>query len=64
VVFFRSGLVAEADRELDRLASLDPPATIRDLVAGLRAEVDAALAGPAGSTSTSGPADPQAGGGT
>ena len=44
VVFYRNGLVAEADRELDRLESLDPPAGIRELVAGLRADVDAALA--------------------
>jgi tetratricopeptide (TPR) repeat protein len=64
VVFFRSGLVSEADRELDRLDSLDPPASIRSLVAGLRAEVDAALGGPDGATSTTAPAGPQAGGGT
>jgi tetratricopeptide (TPR) repeat protein len=48
IVLFRNGLVAEADRELQRLAALDPPAAIRDLVEGLRAEVDAALAGQAG----------------
>lgn len=43
VVFFRNGLVEEAARELDRLDALDPPAAIRDLVAGLRTEVEAAL---------------------
>jgi tetratricopeptide (TPR) repeat protein len=52
VVFFRNGLVAEADRELDRLAALDPPAAIRDLVEGLRADVDAALAGAAATTTS------------
>jgi len=44
VVLFRNGLVAEAARELDRLDALDPPAAIRQLTAGLRAQVDAALA--------------------
>ena len=29
IVFFRNGLVAQADRELDRLDALDPPAAIR-----------------------------------
>lgn len=43
VVFFRSGLVEQADRELDRLDALDPPAAIRQLTEGIRAQVDAAL---------------------
>ena len=43
VVLFRSGLVEQADRELDRLDALDPPASIRQLTEGLRAEIDAAL---------------------
>jgi tetratricopeptide (TPR) repeat protein len=44
VVFFRNGLVPEAARELDRLDALDPPAALRDQVADLRTQVDAALA--------------------
>jgi len=44
VVFFRSGLVEQADRELDRLDALDPPPDIRQLTETLRAEIDAALA--------------------
>lgn len=51
VVFFRNGLIEEAARELDRLDALDPPAALREQVAGLRAQIDAAL-------------DRQAGGGT
>ena len=51
IVFFRNGLVAQADRELDRLDALDPPETIRDLTASLRAQIDAALA----STTTAAP---------
>lgn len=43
VVFFRNGLIEEAARELDRLDALDPPAALREQVAGLRAQVDAAL---------------------
>jgi tetratricopeptide (TPR) repeat protein len=46
VVFFRNGLVEEAARELDRLDALDPPAALRDQVAGLRAQIEAALATP------------------
>ncbi len=50
VVLFRSGLVAQADRELDRLDALDPPPDIRRLTEALREEVDAALrSGVAGS---------------
>lgn len=44
VVFFRSGLVEQADRELDRLDALDPPPDIRQLTETLRAQIDAALA--------------------
>jgi tetratricopeptide (TPR) repeat protein len=62
IVLFRNGLVAEADRELDRLAALDPPPAIRDLVAPLRAQVDAALAQEPAADEAD-PAD-QAGGGT
>jgi len=43
IVFFDSGLVVQADRELDLLESLDPPPFVLELTAGLRAEVDAAL---------------------
>ncbi|MDP1819210.1 MAG: hypothetical protein Q8K58_04875 [Acidimicrobiales bacterium] len=60
VVLFRNGLVDQADSALRKLEALDPPAFIRDLTAGLRTEIDAALA--AGATST--PAAAQAGGGT
>jgi tetratricopeptide (TPR) repeat protein len=45
IIFFRNGLVEQADRELDRLAALDPPPAIRELTQDLRAQVDAALAG-------------------
>lgn len=51
VIFFRLGLVPQADRALDRLDALDPPPAIRDLTAPLRTQVDAALAS-AASTST------------
>ena len=44
IVLFRNGLVEQADRELDRLAALDPPPAIAELTTGLRAQVDAALA--------------------
>lgn len=54
VVLFRNGLVEQADNELDRLAALNPPAAIRELTAGLRAQVDAALA----STTTTPPPSP------
>ena len=46
IVFFRNGLVEQADRELDRLDALNPPPAIAQLTAGLRAQVDAALATP------------------
>lgn len=45
VVFFRSGLIEQAGRELDRLEALDPPPDVLELTAGLREQVDAALAG-------------------
>jgi tetratricopeptide (TPR) repeat protein len=51
IVLYRNGLVAQAANELDRLDALDPPPAIRDLTAGLRAQVDAALA----STTTTAP---------
>ena len=44
IVFFRSGLLDQASRELDRLDSLQPPSQIRQLTDGLRAQVDAARA--------------------
>jgi tetratricopeptide (TPR) repeat protein len=52
IILFRNGLVEQADRELDRLDDLDPPAAIRELTSSLRAQVDAALA--ATTTTTSG----------
>lgn len=55
IVFFRSGLVAQADRELDRLNALDPPPAITELTANLRAQVDAALASTPTTTSTTVP---------
>jgi len=50
VVFLRSGLVEQAGRELDRLEALDPPPAMLELTAGLRDEIDAALAGTATTT--------------
>ena len=44
IVFFRSGLVEQASRELDRLDALDPPPVIRELTANLRTQIDTALA--------------------
>lgn len=44
VVFYRNGLVEQARRELDRLDALDPPPAIRDLTAGLRAQIEASAA--------------------
>lgn len=52
VVFFRSGLVEQADRELDRLDALDPPPDIAQLTDALRAQIDAALALPRATTTT------------
>lgn len=42
IVFFRSGLLDEAGRELDRLDALQPPNQIRELTRGLREDVEAA----------------------
>jgi tetratricopeptide (TPR) repeat protein len=53
IVFFRSGLVEQAANELDRFDALDPPAAIRELTEGLRAQIDEALA-PGGPTTTTG----------
>jgi tetratricopeptide (TPR) repeat protein len=44
VVFFRSGLVDQSARELDRLDRLNPPAEIRQLTANLRTQIQAAQA--------------------
>ena len=44
VAFFRLGHPVEASKELDRLDALDPPASIRELTAGLRAKIAAELA--------------------
>jgi tetratricopeptide (TPR) repeat protein len=44
IVFFRNGLVEQAERELERLDALDPPPAIRDLTEPLRAQIDASLA--------------------
>lgn len=44
IVLFRNGLVEEAARELDRFEALDPPASVRALTEGLRAQIDEALA--------------------
>jgi tetratricopeptide (TPR) repeat protein len=44
VVFFRTGLVEQASRELDRLEALDPPPAMLDLTKGLREQIDAVLA--------------------
>lgn len=52
VVFFRNGLVDEAARELERLDALDPPASVRQLTEGLRAQIEAAQAERATSTTT------------
>lgn len=53
IVFFRSGLLDEASRELDRLDALQPPSQIRQLTAGLRDDVEAARAA---TTTTAAPA--------
>jgi tetratricopeptide (TPR) repeat protein len=50
VVFFRTGLVQQASNELDRLEALDPHPDLLELTAGIRAQVDAALADTSTST--------------
>ena len=45
IVLVRNGLFEQASNELDRFEALDPPAAIRQRTAGLRAQIDAALAG-------------------
>jgi tetratricopeptide (TPR) repeat protein len=50
VVFFRTGLVDQSSRELDRLDQLNPPAEMRQLTASLRTQIQAAQAS---STTTS-----------
>ena len=52
VLFFRSGLVQQASNELDRLDALEPPPDVLAQIEGLRAQVDAALAALATSTTT------------
>ena len=54
VLFFRNGLVQQASNELDRLDALDPPPDVLAQIAGLREQVDAALAATATSTTTAG----------
>lgn len=44
VVFFRSGLVEQAAREIELLDGLDPPPAIRQLVEPLAAQIEAARA--------------------
>lgn len=44
IVFLRNGLVAQADREMQRLDALNPPPAIRELTANLRDQIDRALA--------------------
>ena len=51
VVFFRSGLLDEAQRELDLLEELDAPAGLRQLVDPIAAEIESARA----STTTTAP---------
>ena len=52
IVFFRTGLVEQASRELDRLDELDPPAFVRELVGQLRARIDETLASTTTTTTT------------
>lgn len=54
IVFFRNGLLEQAANELDRFEALDPPAAIRALTDGLRAQVDAALEESVTTSTTSG----------
>jgi hypothetical protein len=44
VVFFRTGLVDQSARELDRLDRLNPPAEIRQLTSSLRTQIQQAQA--------------------
>ena len=44
VLFYRSGLVQQASKELDRLDKLDPPPELLNQIAGLRGQIDKALA--------------------
>lgn len=44
VVFFRSGLLEQAEQELERLDSLDPSPDVRRLMEGVREQLDTALA--------------------
>jgi len=48
IVFFRNGLIEQAQRELDRLDALGPPPAIRELTADLRSRIDDAVAAQAG----------------
>lgn len=43
IVFFRSGLVEQAAREIELLEDLDPPAGLRELIDPLAAQIQAAL---------------------
>lgn len=54
VVFARSGLLEQAQRELDRLDALDPPPDIVELTSELRAQLADALGAPSTTTSTTG----------
>jgi tetratricopeptide (TPR) repeat protein len=56
VVFFRTGLVPQAAKELDLLDTLDPPPDIRQLTDQLRTQVQAALAATTTTTLTTAPA--------
>lgn len=56
IVFLRNGLVAQADREMQRLDALNPPPAIRELTANLRDQIDRALSSNPGSSTTAPPA--------
>ncbi|MGE3620462.1 MAG: hypothetical protein AB7L84_08370 [Acidimicrobiia bacterium] len=65
IVFYRGGLVAEADRELARLDALDPPAELLGLLTELRNDIEADLAeAGAGAATTTVAPTAQRGGGT
>ena len=53
-MFARSGLLEQAQRELDRLDALDPPPDIVELTAELRAQLASALGDAPSSTTTTG----------